>query len=101
MNNDLVCMTVVGSRKKKIALLDALTERGAKLINVEFGLGSARVSSYIEVFGFDPEDKKVILICLMRRENAEKMFDVLYKEFHFDEPNTGIAFTLPLDKLVF
>lgn len=98
---DIVCMTVIAGRKKKISLLDAIIENGGKLVNVEFGLGSAYVSLLNEAIGFDPENKKVIIICLMKRCNSEKLLHVLVEKYHFDKPNTGIAYTVALDKLSF
>ena len=98
---DLVCMTIIAGRKVKDSLLDALIIGEAKLINVEYGYGSAHVNSFSEVCGIKPESKKVVLLCLMRRDSSEKMLEVLDKDFKFNEPNTGIAYTIALEELSF
>lgn len=101
IRDDIVCMTVITEWKKRVRLIDMLTECGAKLINVEFGWGSASVSQLSEMFGFDPDGSKAVIICLLRRENADKVFSLLNNSFNFEKANTGIAFTIALDKLVF
>ena len=99
--DDIVCLTVISVREDKEDLMDAMSDGGGKLINVEFAWGSAHVSSLSEMFGFTPDDKKVVLTCLMKKDKSEEFLDLLANEFEFDKPNTGIAFTIPLDKLSF
>ena len=98
---DLVSMTIIAGRKIKDPLLDALVAGEGKLINVEYGRGSTHVSSLSEMFGFTPENKKVVIICIMRKEASEKMLEVLAEDFNFNKPNTGIAFTIALEGLSF
>ena len=105
MNNfhleDVVFLTVIAERNIKAELIDSLSAVGGKLLNVEYAHGSADINTLREMFGFYVEKKKVVINCLMRKENAEKVFNILNTEYHFDEPNTGIAFTVALDKLSF
>ena len=98
---DLVCMTIIAGRKIKDPLLDALLKGEARLINVEYGTGSTHVNSLSEIFGFRPEKKKVVVFCLMRRDASVKMLEVLDKDFCFNEPNTGIAYTIAVEELSF
>lgn len=99
--DDLVCMTVIAGRKLKQPLLKAIVDGGGKLVNIEFAKGSTHVSSLSEAFGFKPENKKVVFTCLMRKEASNNLFEVLNEDFDFNEPNTGIAYTISVDGLSF
>lgn len=105
MNNtavcDLVSMTIIAGRKIKGPLLESLKNNGGKLVNVEYGYGSTYVNSFSEIFGFKPENKKVVIICVMKREDSIKMLEILDRDFYFDKPNTGIAYTIALSELSF
>ena len=49
-------------------------------------------------FGLN-EPEKSIVFCPINEDRVEELLDVLKKELHFDEPNTGIAFTIPIGSL--
>lgn len=105
MVNDVSCcirfMTVIAGRKHKEALLDALFAHGGRLLNLVYGKGSV-TSSYIkEMLGLVLEENKVIITCLIPGDKADDVFNMLAVKFHFDKPNTGIAFTIPVEKLSF
>ncbi|MCE5234924.1 MAG: hypothetical protein ABFC62_07935 [Clostridiaceae bacterium] len=95
----IVFLTLIAGRKQKEALLDALTEAGGKLINVIYGRGSVKTSYLKDMFGLVPEENKVLITCLLAGDKTEGVFDVLVKKFRFDRPNTGVAFTIRLDRL--
>jgi hypothetical protein len=58
-------------------------------------------SSFGEIFGFVPQENKVIIICLLSHDKADVVIDRLEKKFDFNKPNTGIAFTVDIDGLSF
>lgn len=103
--NDVPCkivfFTLIAGRKQKDALLTALSASGLKLINTMYGKGTVQASYLQNVLGLVPEENKIILTGLMPRECADKVFDLLVRKFEFDKPNTGIAFTIPIEKLSF
>ncbi len=97
--NDLVFLTLIAGRKQKGALLDALTETGGRLVNIVYGRGSVNSSYLQDMLGMVPEENKVVITCLLPGEKCDAMFEMLIRKFNFDKPNTGIAFTVPVEKL--
>ena len=51
------------------------------------------------MFGLVPEENKVVITCLLPSEKSDALLDMLVEKFNFDKPNTGIAFTIPVEKL--
>ncbi len=51
------------------------------------------------MLGLVPEEHKVLITCLISRGKVDKVMEMLEREFHFNRPNTGIAFTIPIEKL--
>ena len=102
MHEELSCiefLTVIAGRKMKGALLDALTEAGAMLLHTAYGKSSVQSSHLKEMLGLVPEEHKVLITCLMPRDKVGKALDILTDRFCFNKPNTGIAFTIPIEKL--
>lgn len=102
MNNclgSLVLLTLIAGRKQKSALLDALTETGGRLIKLIYGRGSTNAGYFMDALGLVPEVEKVVIICLLPREKSDAVLEMLIKKFKFDKPNTGIAFTIPVESL--
>jgi alcohol dehydrogenase class IV len=103
MTNNVPCsvefLTLIAGRKYKDALLDALSEAGGKLINIVYGKGGAKLSYIKDVLGLVPEENKVVITCLMSGEKSDAVFNMLIEKFHFDKPNTGIAFAISIGKL--
>ncbi len=97
----LVFLTLIAGRKRKDALLTALSASGLKVINTLYGKGTVEAGYLQNALGLIPEENKIIIVGLMRLENADAVFDILVKKFDFDKPNTGIAFTIPIEKLSF
>lgn len=97
--HEIVYFVLIAGRKQKDDLLAAMTEGGGKVISLMYGRGSVKASYLQDVFGFVPEENKVIITCLMAKDKSEALFKVLVEEYHFNQPNTGIAFTIPVGKL--
>ena len=94
-------LTVIAGRKQKEPLVTALTQHGGHMVDVIYGKGSVKASHLMDALGLVPEEKKVMLTCLLTRKRAEETMQMLRDKFHFDLPNTGIAFTVPVNKLSF
>lgn len=97
----IVLLVIIAGRKQKDALLSELHETGAKLTNTVYGQGTANASYLTDVLGLVPEDNKVVIMSMLKSGDADDALKMLVKRFHFDRPNTGIAFTVPLDRLSF
>ena len=103
MNRDetLVLLVIIVERKQTDALLTALPESGAHLIHTTYARGSVRIGSLPCALGLVPEKDKAIILCLLTHEKSDVILRLLTEQFHFGKPNTGIAFTVPIDQLVY
>ena len=99
--DNIVCLNIIAGLKQKDSLLEAVTSTGGRLVSVEYGRGSAKVNIIQDMFGFVPEEKKVMISCLMKKENSDEMIRILTDDFGFNNANTGIAYTIPVEKLSF
>ncbi|MEA5013050.1 MAG: hypothetical protein VB099_00675 [Candidatus Limiplasma sp.] len=100
MNSDNIrFFVVIADRKKKGALLEALCQVGCKMVNSLYAKGSVSASAFMDAFGFAHEENKVLITFLLPGEKADAALDLLTKQFHFNKPNTGIAFTIPVEGL--
>lgn len=98
---NILFLTIIAGRKQKDALLTALCETGAKLVTVLYGKGSVQATYLSNLLGLVPEENKVVITCPATEARGEKVMKLLVEKFAFDQPNTGIAFTVPIDKLSF
>ena len=94
-------LMVITDRKKKAEMSALLTEYGAKMIKTIYARGSVKATALKDVFGFLPEENKIILTCLLSSEKAAVLIEILNNKYNFKMPNTGIAFTVPVEGLSF
>ena len=94
-------LVIIAGQKKKDKFLSLLNEYGAKEIDTVYGHGSMSPNAIAAAFGFEAEQGKAIISCLVKTEKARELINVLYSDYHFDKPNTGIAFTVPVEGLAF
>ncbi|MFT3985330.1 MAG: hypothetical protein QM697_15600 [Lachnospiraceae bacterium] len=92
----LVFLTIIAGRKLKNALTEALAEEGGKLITVMYGKGAVSSDYLSDMFGLVAEENKVVITCVIACKKTDVVLDMLIHRFHFDKPNTGIAFTIPI-----
>ncbi len=92
-------LTLIAGRKRTTALVNALSEAGGRLIRIVYGKGSVKSSYLRDMLGLVPEENKVVITCLMPREKALAALEMLVAKFDFNKPNTGIAFTIPVEKI--
>lgn len=100
-SKSLQYFVIIAEQKKKNKFLALLDDFGARGVEVVYGHGSMSPSAIAAAFGFEAEQGKVLISCLLRTENAKKLIDVLYSEYKFNKPNTGIAFGIPVEGLAF
>jgi len=92
----LVFLTVIAGRKLKDALTESLSEEGGRLITVMYGKGAVTSDYLSDMFGLVAEENKVVITCLLACKKTDAVWNMLITKFHFDKPNTGIAFTVPI-----
>lgn len=99
--HDIDFLIIIADRKKRKELLGAMEEIEGRLVNSIYGKSSVKASTFMDVFGFAREENKIIITFLISNKKTDKALEILMKRFGFDKPNTGIAFTLPVDGLLF
>ena len=101
MMNGLQYFVIIGSTKLRDKFCALLIENGAHSLDTIYGRGSIGKSILAQAFGLDSDQKKAIISCLLPTENAKKVIDILYNDYKFKKSNTGIAFSVPIQKLLF
>lgn len=94
-------LVLIVDQKKKDTFLTLLYEYGAHGVDVVYGHGSMSPHALMAAFGFEAEKNKALISCLMKKEKVKELLALLYTEYHFDKPNTGIAYSIPIEGLVF
>lgn len=97
----LVFLVIITGKEQKEALLPALFESGIRIMTTTYGHGTVSASFLMSSFGLVPEEKKVVINCVTTAETADVVLDMLATKFHFNEPNTGVAYTTRIDKVSF
>ena len=92
-------MVVIAGRNLQNRLLTVIAENGGHVISVFYGKGSVKSGYLMDMFGLVHEKNKVLIACLTSESEASVIFDILVADFHFDKPNTGIAYTIPVEQL--
>jgi len=101
-NHDQVLfLVVVTDRKQKDDILTMLLDEGIHLINTVYGRGTVCEHFFMDAFGLNPERNKAVITCVSTYVKTEAALGALKTKFGFDRPNTGIAFTMPVDKVSF
>jgi len=97
----IVFLTIIAGRKQKDALLTALLGAGIHLINTLYGKGTVKASYLQNTFGLTPEEKKVVITCVTTHVKSEAVMKLLAGQFNFNDPNTGVAFTIPIGRVAY
>lgn len=100
-NKGLQYFVIIAEQKKKDKFLSLLNNHDARGIETVYGHGSMSPSAIAAAFGFDSEQGKVLITCLLKNENAKELLGVLYHDYNFKKPNTGIAFGISVEGLSF
>lgn len=99
--NYIEFFVIIADRKWKEGLLEAISRAGGRVVLSAYGKGSVKISAFMDAFGFAPEEHKVVIFSLLVDSKANALLEILNNEFQFNEPNTGIAFTVALEGLSF
>ena len=100
-NSGLQYLMIIAEQKKKKKFQALLYEHGAHGIETIYGYGSTSPRTFAAAFGFDARQGKVLISCLVKTDDARDLINILYNEYKFNKPNTGIAFTVPVEGLSF
>lgn len=99
ITNDISCFTVIATRDLKTALLKAISEHGGRFTNIMYGKGTVKSTALIAALGFVPENEKIVITFFVAKSHSDDIINMLDNEFHFDKPNTGIAFSYNINKI--
>lgn len=94
----LVIIADQNKKKKFLSLLDGYDVRGIEIV---YAHGSMSPSAVAAAFGFESEQRKVMISCLVKNDKAKELIDILYKDYKFNKPNTGIAFSISIEGMAF
>ena len=97
--NDVLLLFVIADRKQEKKLIEELSAMQASLVNVIYGKGFIKNNNIWDMVGFYNELSKVVLTALINRDKSGDILGMLEDKFNFDRPNTGIAFTVAIDKI--
>lgn len=103
-NNDdtgIAFLMIIVGRNQRNPIFSELSKAGVRIMNVTYGKGSVKASYLMDTLGLIPEENKAVILCLLPGEKVDEVLDLLINKFRFNEPNTGIAFTIPVDELSF
>lgn len=100
-STSLQYFVIIAEQKKKDKFLTLLSDHGARGLQTVYGHGSMSPSAIAAAFGFEAEQGKVLITCLIKSENAKELMEILYNDYCFSKPNTGIAFSIPVEGLAF
>ncbi|MDU6264592.1 MAG: hypothetical protein E6600_08795 [Anaerocolumna aminovalerica] len=92
-------LTLIAGRKYKDEILKLLLNSECHLIDVVYAKGSIQTGYFKDMLGLVPEEKKVLITCLIADNLSAKLLEQLVTKFNFDKPNIGVAFVVPVDKL--
>jgi hypothetical protein len=98
-----VFMTIIARRNLKANLLTTLLDCGIHLIKTHYARGTV-ITGYIKnTFGLTEEERYIVMICVSTsaKVNAFLQRIEIEDEYDFDQPDTGIIFTIPVDKVSF
>lgn len=101
MPAEILRLSIITSCRKKDALLLALAPHKPKLLTTNYASGTITANFLENLIGLIPEEEKVMINCLIKKKQKAAIFTMLQTDFHFDRPNTGIAFTATVTQLVF
>jgi len=94
-------MVIIAGRNLKDRLLTAMSEKKCHVINIIYGKGAVNAGFLMDALGLTHEENKILVTCLLLNNKADDVFKMLTDEFQFDKPNTGIAFVVPVENLLY
>ncbi len=94
-------LIMIAGRKQKDAILERMCSIDCRIVNTVYGKGTVKPNYLLDMLGLVPEENKIIMTSVLPKEKSDAIFTMLLDEFHFGQPNSGIAFTLPISGMSF
>ncbi|MDR0696562.1 MAG: hypothetical protein LBF68_03335 [Christensenellaceae bacterium] len=101
MDSKIEFLVVIGVREEKTELLQSLTDCGAVVCHVVYGKGAVHSNELLKALSLVPERNKVIIISLIKADKIDGCIKMLDETHKFKETNTGIAFSIPVESVVY
>ncbi len=92
-------LTVITARKYKDSVQKLLLDSGCYLIDVVYAKGSVQSGYFKDMLGLVADEKKVLITCILKSNLTPQLMEQFVTKLNFDQPNTGIAYVIPVDKL--
>ena len=99
--NGLQYFVIIADQKKKKKFLNLLNDYEARGIETVYAHGSMSPSAIASAFGFETAQNKIMISCLLKHSKATELMNILYTNHKFNEPNTGFAFSIPVEGIAF
>ncbi len=90
---------VICDKKKKKKFMSLVADSGGVCLEAMYGRGSAKAGAFAQALGFETEEHKVVISCLIPTPQAVALTELLRREYNFDKKNTGFAFSVALEGL--
>ena len=94
-------LMIIAERKQREKLIASLYEEGAHCLHISYGKGSVESSYIMDVLGLVHEENKAIITCIFKNDRLDSVFEMLNEKYDFNKPNTGIAYTIPVETVAF
>ncbi len=90
---------IIVNRNDKKKYCELAKEYHAFGIQVMYAKGSYEASILSKAFGLNVERKKVFITCLLHKNDAIRLIETLNNVYHFDKPNTGVAYSINIESV--
>ncbi len=90
---------LICNKKKKKKFIELVASYGGVCIDTVYAKGSAKAGAFAKALGFETEEHKVVISCLIPTPKAVELTEILKTDYDFQGKNTGIAFSTSLDGL--
>lgn len=93
-----VLLVVIAKRAHKKSIVKRLYELEAAMVTKTLVHGSAK-EGFLRALGLTREDSQMMLNAFIKVEKVSELFTFLNDVHHFNKPNSGFAFTIPVEKI--
>jgi hypothetical protein len=92
-------LTVIAARQSKDEILKLLLTSGCHIIDVVYAKGSVQTGYFKDMLGLVADEKKILITCILKSDLTPQLMEQFVTKLNFNQPNTGIAFVIPVEKL--
>ncbi len=99
MATEKVLLVTIVNRGWGDRVLEASMKAGAEGGTIVFGRGLG-IHEHQKILGICIEPEKEIMLSLIDRDRSEGIINEIIKVARLDKPGTGLAFTVPVDRVM-